>query len=192
MTYANTLMVVSIAFAILSFVVPTELVAGYNLPQETDVTILRQYWYVGENELIRNGTSGERALTYHDLAISPSETLITFHNHIEIHDERIESTQYFLEFKIEVYERINGNENLIDSRVTGTFAYSPPDEIYHYQTISIDIPYSNIEYHEYNVVSTLTRYEIKSDNSLKYLKSISYGCNALVYEVDDLDEIIGG
>ena len=191
MTYANRLMVVSIAIAILAFLMPIEMVAAYNYPQETDVAIVRQHFYF-ENGIVQQKTETRRSPTYHDLVITPTQTEVIFHNYVEIHDERVESTQYFIEFKITVTEEIDGDTYFVDEKVTGNVFYSPPNQIYHYQSIYVSVDYTGTEYHNLQVVTDITHYEIKSDNSLKLIQSGGYGCNAFVYEVDDLDEIIGG
>ena len=184
-------MVVSIAIAILAFLMPIEMVAAYNYPQETDVAIVRQHFYY-ENGIVERKTDTTRSPTYHNLVITPTQTEIIFHNSVEIHDERVESTQYFIEFKITVTEEIDGETHFVDEKVTGNVLYSPPNQIYHYQTINIFVDYTGTEYHNFQVGTQITHYEKKSDNSLSLIESGGYGCNALVYEVDDLDEIIGG
>lgn len=186
MTYATKILVVLTAFAVLSFIIPTDAVAEYEDPQETDVAIAREYWYQIDNSKFSSGGSSERSPTYHNLFVTPTDTEVTFHNYVNVHDERVQSTKYFIEWRINVYEDFDGELTFVDSEYTGSVTYSPPNELSHYQSITIDVEYSGIGSHLFHVGSEFKWHKVNSDGSLEYFETTEYSQSAFVHEVLDL------
>ena len=173
--------------SIIGMIIPIDAVSEYDNFQETDVAIARKFWYQAGNSEYSNGGSSEKAPTYRDLSVNSTYNLVTFHNYVEIHDERVETTEYFVEWSIVVYESIDGQQVFIDSKETRNLTYSPPREIWHNQTISINVDCNGAEYHEYYVGSTFKISEIEN-GELDYIEDPTFFEQAIVYEVDDLPD----
>ena len=154
--------------------------------QETDVAIVREYWYQLENGEIEDGGSSNYAPTYHPLYVTAEQASVTFHNYASIHDERIESTVYYVIWSIVVYEILDGDLELEKYVETGKYTYSPPVDISDIQSISIDVDVNGVEIHTYRVCSGFEWYKVKSDDSLDFIEHTEYGKDAVVFEVQDL------
>jgi len=169
------------AMAIMGFIIPDEVISQNPNPQETDVAISYEYYTEYET-----GGDSQRSPTYHALYSTPSENTVRFNNYANIHDERIQSTEYHVIWYISVYENMDGEYVHIATEESGDIYYSPPDEIAHYQSISIDVEMRDIIYHEYWVGTTYDWYKVNPDGTEDWIKSPTYGETAIVYEVDDL------
>jgi len=113
-----------------------------------------------------NGGSSSQAPDYHDIVLDDMKS-VTFHNYVNIHDERLQSTEYYVVLTIEVFERIGEVSYKIVGEDTHHFYYSPPYEFHDIHYISIDVEMNGSEFHLYEVRSTYTWYKENSDGELE-------------------------
>ncbi|MCK4613513.1 MAG: hypothetical protein KAU14_01820 [Thermoplasmata archaeon] len=170
-----------LAILMVGLVIPPEAAAIDPDLQETDVAIAREYYYPNGD----GGGTVEQAPTYHDLFVTPDHVTVTFHNYVNIHDERAQSTEYHVEWFIVVLEKIGDELIHVKTIKTGEVYYSPPDNINHYQTISIDVNYNGVGTHHYCVGSTFKWYRVNSDKSEELIWDVTYLGHAYVHEIAD-------
>ena len=133
-----------------------------------------------------NGGSSSQAPDYHDIVIDDMNS-VTFHNYVNIHDERIQSTEYYVVLTIDVFEIIDGEQYKIDGDDTHEFYYSPPYEFHDVQYISIDVEINGSEFHLYKVRSTYTWNKVNSDGEMEELDfQPKLSQSARVYESQEL------
>lgn len=135
------------------------------------------------------GGSSNKALEYHDLVVTESQNIVTFYNYVNIHDERIETTDYYVEIFIIIVEHDGNEQTEVYKERTDNFYYSPPLQFndIHYGTIPVN--YCGMEYHEYEVISDYDWYEIQTNGEptkLDFGPKLSEF--AIVYEVDDIPD----
>jgi hypothetical protein len=185
MKLLSTFATVWIAIAILGFVIPMEVVSENNGAQMTDVTIATKYWYQIENNFIDDGGRSIRSPSYHDTLVTSSKNEVTFNNYAQLHDERNQDTDYRVEWYILVYEMIEGEKEFVKSEKTGDTMYNPPDQLFNFQSITINVDFNGEGVHTYSIGSRFVIYEVQEGKEDKKIGCPTFYEEALVFETKD-------